>query len=241
MIYLKRYIEKMTFTNRFLFISAFCSALILSNSIQSKAQESIMSEFSYLYMEKLIAIAKEKYPRNKILENGIDVAKNNISIAKSSWLDPFSLSYANRSNIYGIEGVSSSSLNGYFFNIAFLPASIIKKPFEVKNAKTKLETANAERDEYSLQLETEVKRRYTLYVQSLHVLKLSNQRLIDAESTYTNMKTSYERSEISFKDFNEASNFFTTAQQAKVAAEADILTSKFQLEELLTVKLEDIK
>lgn len=241
MIYLDSYRKKMIFIDR-LFLQIILIPFLISAPALLKAQENILSDFSYLYMEKLIAVAKENYPRNKIFENRITMANNNLSIAKASWLDPLSFNYVNRTNIYNIDGVNSSILSGYFLNINFSPASIlVKKPYQVKNARSEVIVANAERDEYALQLEAEVKRRYTVYVQNLQTLKLVNQRVIDAESTFTNMKAKYERSEISFKEFNDVSTFVTSVKESKVSAEANLLTSKFQLEELLTVKLEDIK
>ncbi|MFD1630601.1 TolC family protein [Pseudopedobacter beijingensis] len=207
----------------------------------SFAQESMISDFSYLYMEKLIAIAKENYPRNKVFENKLDIAGNNLSIAKASWLDPFSFNYVNRTNIYAIDGVNSNMLSGYFLNIAFSPSSLAQKPYHVKNARSEIKTVTAERDEYALQLETEVKRRYVFYLQYLNTLKLANNRLIDAEATFTIMKTKYERNEISFKEFNDASTYLTSVKESKISAEANMFSAKFQLEELLTVKLEDIK
>ncbi|ADY51607.1 hypothetical protein Pedsa_1036 [Pseudopedobacter saltans DSM 12145] len=216
--------------------------LLTSISTSLKAQDNILGDFSYLYMEKLIAVAKENYPKNKVFESRINVANNNLSIAKASWFDPLSFNYVNRTNIYNIDGVNSSILSGYFLNVNFSPASIlVKKPFQVKNARSEIVAATAERDEYALQLETEVKTRYTIYVQNLQTLKLVSQRVVDAESTFTNMKAKYERSEISFREFNDVSTYLTSVKESKVAAEANLLTSKFQLEELLTVKLEDIK
>lgn len=232
----------MIYFNRVFSRITLLSILVFFSLASLKAQESMLGNFSYLYMEKLIAVAKENYPRNKIFENRIDIAKKNLSIAKASWLDPISFSYSNRTNIYGIQGVDNSALSGYFLNITFAPVSVfVKKPFQVKNARTDIESANAERDEYALQLESEVKQRYTIYVQNFQTLKLVNQRLIDAEATFINMKDKYERSEISFKEFNDISTYSTSVKESKVSAEANLLTSKFQLEELLTVKLEDIK
>ena len=207
-----------------------------------QAQESIMSDFSYLYMEKLIAVAKEKNPHISIQDNRINIAKNNVDIAKISWLDPFSFSYTNRTNVSGIAGLNNDMLSGFFLSIGVAPIStLVKTPLNVKNAKLERDITKSEKDEYELQLEAEVKRRYIAYVQSLNILKLTNKRLVDAESTFSSMKARYERSEISFKDFNDASTFLTSVQEAKVSAEANLFTTKFALEELLTVKLEEIK
>lgn len=215
---------------------------LLTVGNKSIAQESMLTDFSYLYMEKLVAIAKENYPKSVTFENRMNIAKNNVNIARASWLDPFNFVYVNRSNIYAVDGVNPSILSGYFFNITLSPVSLlVKRPFQIKNAKEELSSAIADRDEYSLLLETEVKKRYIAYLQSHNNLKLISKRLVDAEANYTYLKTRYERSEISFREFNDASIMYTTTQESKIGAEANYFASKFALEELLTIKLEDIK
>lgn len=205
------------------------------------AQESMLENFSYLYMEKLVAIAKENYPKNKVFDQRVNVASNNISIAKASWLDHVSFSYVSRSNIYAMDGLNAAVLNGYFFSVSVSPGMVVKRPFNVKNAKEDLKTANAERDEYTLQLEAEVKRRYTNYLQAQNSLKLVSKRLSETDASFNYLKTRYERSEIGFKEYNDASTILIGAQEEKIAAEANYMTAKFALEELLTIKLEEIK
>lgn len=60
------------------------------------AQESILSEVSYLYMEKLVAEAKANYPRIKNLNSQVNIAKSELASAKISWMDPFSFQYVAR-------------------------------------------------------------------------------------------------------------------------------------------------
>ncbi len=217
------------------------TVLLITQFPRLAAQESMLENFSYLYMEKLVAIAKEKYPKNKTFEQRVNVASNNVNIAKASWLDHFSFSYVSRSNIYAMDGLNAAVLNGYFFSVSVSPGMLLKRPFNIKNAKEDLKTANADRDEYAIQLETEVKRRYITYLQALNSLKLLSARLAETEASFAYLKTRYERSEISFKEYNDASIMLTSSQEGKIGAEANYMTSKFALEELLTIKLEDIK
>lgn len=217
----------------------FLSILQLKNPL--KAQESILSDISYLYMEKLVAVAKENYPKNKSLESRIKIAENNISMAKTSWLEPFNASYVYRSNTNAVDIISTSILSGYLVSVTFSPSSLFKKPFEVKNSKEELKIIKTEKDEYAIQLETEVKKRYITYLQSYNTLKLITKRMLDTEASFLHLKSRYERSEISFEDYNGASLALTSSQEAKINAEASYITAKLTLEELLTKKLEEIK
>ncbi len=229
----------MTFIKKAFVLLFLYQALPFNNNL--KAQESILSDLSYLYMEKLVATAKENYPKNKNFDSRIKVAENNISLTKTSWLDPFNASYVYRSNTNAVDIISTSILSGYLFSVSFSPSSLLKKPYEVKNAKEELKIAETERDEYTIQLEAEVKRRYVSYLQSLNLLKLTSKKVVDTEASFMHLKSRYERSEISFEDYNSASLALTNSQESRIAAEASYATAKLSLEELLTKKLEEIK
>lgn len=215
------------------------NVLILTNI--SLAQETMMNDFSYLYLEKLVAVAKENYPRAKAFNNRINIAKSNISAQTLSWLEPFSFSYYFRENNNAIDIVNPALLTGYQFGVSFNPGSLFRKPFAVKTAKEELKITKLEQQEYELQLETEVKTRYLQYLQNLNNLRLQSKVTIDAESMYKNIKSRYEKGEVPLADYNNVSVSLNAAYQAKIAAEAALITSKVSLEQLLVKKLEEIK
>src|SRR4051812_44999947 len=98
---------------------------------QAVAQESILSDVSYLYLEKLVATAKENYPRVKSLNSQVAIAKSNVSAAKISWLDPFSFQYvarSNESNTNVVNITTADVLTGYQFGVSFNPGSLFSKP-----------------------------------------------------------------------------------------------------------------
>ncbi len=217
--------------------------VLLSMLIQSgfiKAQESILKDLSYLYLEKLVAVAKENYPRVKIQTNQVDIAKSNLASQKASWLDPFSLSYIYRSSST-IDVVNADLLRGYQFGVSINPGTLLKKPYTIKSAKEELKIAESNQAEYDLQLEAEVKRRYLIYLQNVNILRLQTKMALDAESIFKDVKIRYEKSEVTFQDYNNASLALSTAYQNKIQAEAGLMTAKVSLEELLVKKLEEIK
>ena len=58
-----------------------------------KAQESMLADVSYPYLEKLVAAAKENYPKMKTYNHTIKIAKMNVSKAKLDWLNILSFIY----------------------------------------------------------------------------------------------------------------------------------------------------
>ncbi len=208
------------------------------------AQESILSEVSYLYMEKLVAVAKANYPKIKALSSEINMAKSSVSAAKISWLDPFSLQYVARSNDANINSVNLTTadlLTGYQFGVNFSPGVLFSKPSQVKKAKEQVKIAQANEEEYFIQLATQVKTRYVLYMQYQKSLVPINDAYLTAQSNLELIKNKYQKGESSFLDYNDASQSLNQAFQSKMQIEASYLNSKISLEELTVVRLEEIK
>lgn len=214
--------------------------LFFSTRSFSYAQDSMLEGFSYLYLEKLVATAKENYPRVKFYNSQVNNAKSKLAGQKISWLEPISFSYIFRSNST-IDIVSAELFSGYQVGVSVNPGSLLQKPSQIKSAREDVKAAEYEQAEYDLHLEAEVKSRYIAYLQSLNALKLLTRSTLDAESIFRDVKARYEKNEITFQEYNNASISLTNSIQSKIQAEANMLTAKVTLEELLVKKLEEIK
>ncbi len=227
----------MTLKNRIIGLSITC--LLSTGSVL--AQDSMLPDFNYVYLEKLVAVAKENYPRSKNFDTRIKIAKLAVNSSKASWLEPFSFSYFGRSNDGAIDIVNPALLTGYQLGLSVNPGSLLQKPFAVKTAKEQVKIAENDKLEYALTLETEVKTRYIAYVQAVNDLKLQSKITLDGEAIYNSMRYKYEKGEITFLEYNTASQGRNTAIQAKLIAEGRVLATKISLEELTVLKLESIK
>jgi outer membrane protein TolC len=205
-----------------------------------KAQESMMTDVSYVYMEKLVAVAMENYPRVKSGESRIRSGELNITKAKLNWLAPVSLSYvhspANSLNILNPTFFSGYQL-GLFFNIG----SFLQTPFGVKTAKEDLKIIKNDVEEYKLTLSTEVKRRYISYIQALKLLQISSKAAIDAQTDAAMVKFKFERGEVTLSEYNNTLDRLRAQNLSKINAEGGLLIAKASLEELLGVKLEEVR
>lgn len=209
-----------------------------------KAQEGILSEISYLYLNKLIAAAKENYPRIKNFDSQVAAAKNDLSAAKISWLEPFSFQYVARSNQASsnlVNVTTADILSGYQFGIALSPGSLLAKPGQIKKAKEQIKIVQYERDEYYLTFETEVKTRYYNYLQAQKAIIPANNAFLDAENNLKIVKIAYEKAEVALQEYNAANIGYNQAYTNKLSAETAYLTAKASLEELTVLKLEEIK
>jgi len=219
--------------------------LLLSSAVQAQTLNSnVLTEVSPLYVEKLVAAAKANYPRLKSFTHQIEAAKSDVSTAQVSWLDPFSFQYVKRSNQQNTNAVdvtTSDILSGYQFGININPGLLFAKPSQVRKAKEQVRVAEANKEEYYLTLESEVKRRYYLYLQYKVSLAPLASALQDAETNIKALKIKYERAEATLQDISAATVTYSQAVQVKIQAETGFLTAKAALEELTVKKLEEIK
>lgn len=199
-----------------------------------------MTDISYVFLEKLIATAKENYPRMNSFEGRIKVAKTTVGQEQLSWLDAFSFNYFYNPN-NTLDRVSPILFNGYQVAFNFNLGSILQKPGNVKQAKESVKLAQYDLDEYHLTLETEVKRRYFSYVQALANLRLLTKTSSDALNISREIKTRYEKSEATFEQYTMSQISYSGVLQSKIAAESNFLISKASLEELLTKKVEEVQ
>ena len=219
------------------------AVIIVLQTSFSRAQESMMTDISYVFLEKLIATAKENYPRMNSFEGRIRVAKTTVGQEQLSWLDAFSLSYVyNPNNTINQNQANPNffNFNGYQVALNFNLSSVLQKPGNMKQAKENVKLAQYDLDEYHLTLETEVKRRYFSYIQALTNLRLQTKITSDALNVSRDIKTRYEKSETTFEQFTMSQMSYSGALQTKIVAESNFLIAKASLEELLTKKIEEI-
>ena len=215
----------------------FC--VILISTVVSFAQESMIPNVSYSFLEKLIIAAKTNYPKYKSFDKRVDIAELNVDKAKMDWLNLITFSYVYSPN--NATTIVTPSLNGYQLAMTTSIGNILMKPNAVKNAKKQLEIEQLGRDEYDLNITAIVKQKYFLYTQQLSILNWRVKALEDAESTLKNIKYRFEKGEDTYDNYSRILGSYTSAVQSKIESEGAFLIAKSSLEEIVGVKLEDIK
>lgn len=222
-----------------LFFLLFSCALLLSSSREIKAQESMIPELSYPFLEKLIFTAKQNYPLMKANLRRVNVANYNLQKARLSWFDFFTLSafYSPSTSVTLTNATLTGVQIGLFVNFS----NIIQKPTVKRQTREELAIAQLTAEQYAITLETDVKNRYFRYMQTLSVLKVQNQNAIDIEALYKQLKFRYERGEETLENFTKVMIQNADQRQKIIDAESAVLIAKNALEELVGKKLEEIK
>ena len=205
------------------------------------AQQSMVSDVSYSYLDTLITLAKKNYPQMHIVEHQVKMAKVDVHKTEVGWLDAFSVSYfyipgdknaLNPNNTY--------FFNGYQFGINLNIGTLLQKPYTTKEAKEQYKIAQFKKQEYDLNIENEVKKRYFTYIQQVALLKLRTKSTSDASDMVKQLKYKFERGETSFQEYNGSMMVETEQIQYKIMAESNTFIAKAALEEIIGEKLENI-
>ncbi|MCX2449875.1 TolC family protein [Pedobacter sp. PLR] len=211
-------------------------------SLDTYAQESIIGDIKYADLEKYISLAKQNYPRRKALNETVTKAKAEIPITSLSYLDIFNGSYFYRPQDKTVlDPINPYNVNGFQFGINLNLGNFLQKPFNAKKAKSDLKIAQYQAEEYELAIEVEVKRRYYAYIQQLSQLKINTQSVQDNKNVADNLKYKFEKGEISLDIYNQSRINLSTSLTSKIQSEVSLLSAKDSLEEIIGVKLSEVK
>ena len=222
-------------------VKVICLILFIS-AVAGKiyAQETMFTDLSYPYLEKLIAAAKANYPQMKVLQHQTNIARSTFHQSNFTWLDAFSASY-----IYSPQSTINISqpsvFKGYQLIATVSLGSLFEKPYTIHNAREAVKIAEANQEQYNLTIEAQVKRFYFAYLEAQAALRARVNAVQDAGTEVTQLKHTFEKGETTFQVYNEALTNLYSQNDFRLQAELALFTAKANLEELLGAKLESIK
>jgi outer membrane protein TolC len=212
-------------------------------NLRLHAQEAtLLTEVSPAYLDKLITLAKTNYPRVKINQNRIDIAKTAISRAKISWFDAVTVSYVYQPQnfTFNYAQPETSYFNGFQAGLFLNIGNLLQKPSLIKQAKLEYEVAGNERDEYFLTITAEVKKRYYTYVLRIAELKIHSKLVQDAETAVKDVRNRFQKGEETYDNYNKAQMTLSDHMSAKILTESNLFIAKSQLEEMIGQSLESV-
>lgn len=210
-------------------------------SIRTSAQESLIDEINYTQLAEFIALARDNYPRSKIMALNERKAKSLVPLAALDVLNMVSASYYYRpEDKVAINPENPYVFNGIQYGVGVNLGSLIQMPFRIKEAKIDREIAKQERMDFDKTLVLDVKNRYYLYILQRKELKLRTQAAQDAQASADDISLRFERGEVEFDEYNSAKTALNSAISAKVQMEISYLFAKDQLEEIIGKKLTEL-
>lgn len=217
-------------------------SILLLVTVKSYAQESILKDINYSDLQKYIDLAKLNFPQMKIAEAKKELVKTGIPIAQASYLDILNGSYFYRpENKSVLDPVNPYNFNGFQLGVNINLGNFLQKPFEVKRARAEYKLAVLEAKQSDKTIEMEVKKRYYDYIQQISQLKIATKIAQDNKGVSESLRNKFEKGEITLDAYNQSRIGQSTSESEKIATEVNFLKAKDLLEEIIGVKLSDIK
>jgi outer membrane protein TolC len=217
-------------------------SLLLLVTFKSTAQESILKDINYSDLQKYIDLAKANFPQMKIAEAKKELVKTGIPIAQASYLDIFNASYFYRPEKKAVlDPVNPYNFNGFQFGVSVNLGSVLAKPYQVKRAKADYKIAVLEAQQNDKLVEMEVKRRYYDYIQQISQLKIATKSAQDNKGVSESLRNKFEKGEITLDAYNQSRLTQSASESEKINSEINYLKAKDLLEEIIGVKLSDVK
>ncbi len=137
--------------------------------------------------------------------------------------------------------VNPTFFNGYQIGISVNIGQLLSKPFATRVAKENVNIAVYQQQTYNLTVEATVKRLYFQYLEAQADLRNRSRAVTDGEIAVKQLKYTFQKGETTFHDYNESLTSLYNQNSFKVQSELLMLTAKANLEEILGVKLEEVK
>ena len=193
--------------------------------------------------EKLVQLAWENFPENRILINNTAIAKTRANLTKVEWLNYFAAS--GNLNEFNIDPSTDIDNRAQFYpkyNIGVrIPiGNLITNPMETRIAKFNHLNEQEKLNQQKLKIRSLVLSRYYEYQRHKELLTLYTQSMESALAKFNYTEKQFINGEINIETYNEALNFYNIQMANKLNAEMDFKLARVGLEEIIGVNLDDI-
>lgn len=222
-------------------VTFFLIVFVLTGSLRLKAQESILKDLDNTILNKYINLAIQNYPRMSTYLAGEEKAKSLTTVSKLSFFDAISPMYFKR---FGNQGTATGQVyypDGVQLGIGMNLGSLFSKPALIKAANADYKSAKAQKQEYIITLTSEVKNRYYDLLLTKKQLELNNISFQNAKSVLADAKSKYQTGQITIDQYTIAKSAADQSEAGTLVAEVNYLKAKNALEDLIGVKLENVK
>ncbi len=194
--------------------------------------------------ERLVQLAWLNHPSVKHAKNQITMAENELKISKAGWLNLIHV--AGNLNEFTIKGRDNSELRptGNFYpryNVgAALPIGrLITIPSEVKIARGTLENEHEELNILKLQIRSEVLKAYSEYKSALTLFNIQREYSGELDAQFKLVEAKFRNGEASLNEYNSIRDRYDTQRMRLVTAENASAITRYDLEQLIGVSIDE--
>jgi len=196
------------------------------------------------FSEKLVRLAWQNNPSVGVLHSELNQATFEVRYTKWSWLD--NLRITGNLNEFNINQGNNTIEGSQFFPRYNLSASLslgtlFANPIKTKIVKQNVNISKENINLKKLEIRSKVLSKYQTYLGNKEIYDLRTQMQEDSYSDYKLKEQGFSRGETSLADYTFTLDRYNQQKILKIQAEKDMKISIIELEELIGVKLSDVR
>jgi outer membrane protein TolC len=196
------------------------------------------------FEEKLVQLAWKNHPLNLNVYNNLSVAKHETKIESAEWLNTIRISgNLNEFNINSSGNLDNQSqfYPRYNFGI-ILPLGIFTSTSNsVKRGKQLEQVAQNNINAQKLAIRSQVLKLYNEFLMFKEIFSLRSQELEEATANFVLLEQRFKSGEEKYENYTQGLSLLNNVKIDRVQAQTNYLNAKLNIEELIGIKLEDVK
>jgi outer membrane protein TolC len=199
------------------------------------------------FAEKLVQIAWRNHPGNEMLRREATVAEQAVKVSAAQWLDIFSVrgnlneftinQTMNNDIYYG----RSTMYPRYNFGATISLGQLVSIPANTKISKERAKIAQSNVNSQKLIVRNSVMKAYNEYVLREKIYKVQSQLLMDNETSHKLIEQRFKNGETNFETYSLSLNNYSNVTVGHLESERNYKNAKLDLEQLIGMRLEDVR
>lgn len=196
------------------------------------------------FSEKLVQLAWRNHPTNEAVRRNVNIATVDVRQSVTTWLDivrftgninEFTINperdFYGRGAFYPRYNISASITLGQLFSI----------PSNTRRAKELLVVAQSNVNAQKLAVRNQVLKAYNEYQLREKVYKVQSQLLMDNETSHKMIEQRFKNGETDFTTYSASLSAYSNMTIGQMEAERNYKNAKLDLEQLIGMRLEDVR
>jgi outer membrane protein TolC len=196
------------------------------------------------FAEKLVQLAWRNHPTNEVFRREVNVASGAVKQSSAMWLDV--ISFTGNLNEFTINPESDP-----FGRAAFYPryniratlslGQLLSIPATNKINKERVVIAQANLNTQKLTVRNSVMKAYNEYLLQEKIYKVKSQLLLDNETSHKLIEQRFKNGETNFETYSISLSNYSNMSVGQLEAERNYKNAKLDLEQLIGMRLEDVR
>lgn len=228
------------------FLGIFVSPLLYSQNVDYSKIILPDDALNTSYEERLVQLAWKNNPLSHIANDGVKLAQEEAKVIGTDWSTRAGVvGNINEFNVKAFTEENGNTYNQFFPRYNFylqLPLSLFfQNPHQKKAARYKISNAEDRLNYLKLELRTKVLKLYSEFKKAEVIWLIRQETMSDDESGYMLVEQKFKNGDATLDEYMRAQKLKNDMKIQLAIAENDYKKAKLDIEEIIGVKLEDVK